>query len=167
VRSAAGEAAALRQRLGDLHRARGGHEVLSLPEAGVGDPLVLLVVDRHALADVGIEPGGNAVVGDGELEFLGDRARHGHHRHLAFPGLAQPALVGELLHVTGALTVRVRPVQGCPREARKPEQYQHQQDICSLHHLLQPLRPRSFQLQPCLWLQLAYAEQHLFHSWIS
>src|SRR2546430_3773073 len=88
-----------------LRHPHGGHEVLAVAETGGWNPLVLLVVQRHALADAGVELGGDRRLAHREGELLGDRARHGHHRHLALPGLAQPSLAREPLHVAGALAV--------------------------------------------------------------
>src|SRR5258708_18813469 len=100
-----------------FHPPQVNHEVLGVPEAGARDPLVLLVVQRHALADAGVDLRRDRGVRHGEDELLRHRARHAHHGHLALPGLAEPSLARELLHVAGTLAVGVREAQRRPGEA--------------------------------------------------
>src|SRR5262249_52986815 len=57
---------------------------------------------------------GNSVVPDGEVKFLRHSARHRDHRHLAFPGLTEPALLREFLNPASALAGGVVPVEHYP-----------------------------------------------------
>ena len=95
---------------------------------------MLLVVQRQALADAGVDLRRDGADRHREGELLGHRAGHGHHRHLTLPGLAQPPLAGELLHVAGALAVRVRPVQRQPGEPGKPADGEHEEAEEYLEH---------------------------------
>jgi len=51
-----------------------GQEVFGVTEAGAWNPLVLLVVQRHAFADAGVELGGDRWLAHREGELLGDGA---------------------------------------------------------------------------------------------
>ena len=83
------------------------------PKQEVGSP-TFFVVQRHPLAHLPVDLLGHRIVPHGELEFR-HRARHRDHRQLAFPCLADPALVRHLLQPAGALTGRVAPVRDDPR----------------------------------------------------
>src|SRR5262249_62221898 len=72
--------------------------------------------------------------------LLGCRAGERDHRHLALPGLAQPALVRELLHPAGALAVGVAPVED-EEKVRDGRQDQHRhgpEQELALHGLASP-----------------------------
>ena len=67
----------------------------------------------------------HAVIAHAEQEpFLG-RTRQVDHGKLAFPCLAEPALLGKFLDVTGPVSFGVVPVQG---EEYPADQQQHWQD---------------------------------------
>jgi hypothetical protein len=72
-----------------------------------------------------VDLGGNLVVAHGEFEDLGQAAGNGDDGHLAFPGLAQPALLGKLLHVTGPFAGRIAPVEHQPGVAGQQGQEQN------------------------------------------
>ena len=82
-------------------------EVVGLAEAVRGQPAVLRVVQPHLLADRGLQLLRHRVVAHAEVPDLRRHAAHDVHRDLAFPGLADPAALGELLHVARALAIGV------------------------------------------------------------
>src|SRR6267378_4190959 len=65
-----------------------GDPVFGVPEATGRQTFLLLIVERDAPADRLVDLLRHALVPDGESEFLGNGARHRHHRHFPFPGLA-------------------------------------------------------------------------------
>src|SRR5262249_33485484 len=77
-------------------------------EAGGRESYVLPVMQGDALAHLLVDLRGDRVVRDGEEEHLRHGAWKVGHRQLPLPGLADPALLRELLHVAGALPFRVR-----------------------------------------------------------
>ena len=94
-----------------VDRGDSSHVVARLAEAGGWQSDLLLVVQRHALAHDAVDLLGNAVLPHGEQELLRRGPGHRHHRHLAFPGLAEPALAAELLHPAGTFAVRIVPLE--------------------------------------------------------
>ncbi|WP_345533326.1 hypothetical protein [Viridibacterium curvum] len=83
---------------------------------------MLVVAQRDALADEGVDLLGDLVVAHREAEDFSRLPRQVHHGEITFPGLAQPALARELLHIACAFTVRVTPAQ------HQPDVEQAQQD---------------------------------------
>src|SRR5580765_1087664 len=65
-------------------------EVARVAEALGREPDLLLVVERDAAAHELVDLVRDRIRPYGEEELLGRRARHRYHRHLAFPGLADP-----------------------------------------------------------------------------
>src|SRR4029453_8249099 len=85
-------------------------EVLGVAEARRRQADVLFVDQLQASSDALVDLLRHGIVAHRERKLL----RHGpgqrHQRHLALPGLADPPLLGELLYIAGALTLRVAPV---------------------------------------------------------
>lgn len=75
---------------------------------------MLVIRQRDPLAHRGVDVGGDLVVAHGEGKDLRHAAGQGDDGQLAFPGLAQPALLGKLLYVAGAFAAGVAPVEGQP-----------------------------------------------------
>src|SRR5437870_408099 len=98
------------------------HEVFGLAEAASRQALVLLIGQRHPLAERRVDGRRHRVASHGEVEHLRHRAGERHHRELALPGLADPALLGKLLHVAGALALGVAPRQRGPGVEGETEQ---------------------------------------------
>ena len=91
-----------------------GDEVLSFAEAGGGDAFVLFVTEGDGAAGEVDELLGDGWVADGKLEDLGRDAGLGGHDDLTFPGLADPAFVGDFLEVAGALAGGIGVVERDP-----------------------------------------------------
>jgi hypothetical protein len=89
---------------------------------------MLLEMHCDALAEAGIDLRGDVVLRDREIKLLGHGTGHRDHGHLAFPGLADPALLGELLHETGALAGGIGPVQTEPAVAGQARDHHHQEN---------------------------------------
>src|SRR6266850_2365395 len=113
-RSGHGDAGRERDLIDDRHP---GDEVSGLAEAGGRETNLLLVVERHPLPHDLVDPLGDRLLPHREVELLGRRARHRDHGELAFPGLADPAFLRELLYPAGALAGRVAPGQDEPEVA--------------------------------------------------
>src|SRR5215469_10294991 len=86
-----------------VYRRHAGDEVLGLREATDRDPEVLFIRQRDPLAEALVDLLGDGLAGNGKGELLGDRSGHRHQGHLPLPGLADPALLGELLHIARSL----------------------------------------------------------------
>ena len=77
-----------------------GDEVFRLAEAA-RQAFVLFVLDHHFLADVFVDLIGHCIVTHGKSKFFRNRRQRGQGANLfAFPGFADPAFVGKLLHKT-------------------------------------------------------------------
>src|SRR2546430_7548106 len=98
------------------------HEVFGLAEAAGRQALVLLVRQRHPPAEGRVDECRDRVVSYGEVEHFRHRARERHHRELTLPSLADPPLLGKLLHVAGALALGVAPRQRGPGVQDETEQ---------------------------------------------
>src|SRR6185369_18003433 len=97
-----------------------------LAETTGRQPDALLVVEAHATAHHLVDLLHGALVPHGEGKLLGRRAGHRHDRHLAFPGLADPALAREFLHPARPFAGRVAPFQRGP-EVAGDQRRDHQQ----------------------------------------
>jgi hypothetical protein len=100
-----------------------GNEIFCVAEAGRWNPLVLLVMERYALTQARIDFCSGLTARDRKKELLRHGARDRYHRHLTFPGLAQPAFLGKFLHEAGTITLRVGPMKHQPRESANPKDY--------------------------------------------
>src|ERR1700728_1094324 len=87
-----------------------------------------------ALAEARIDLRGNIVLRHSKIKFLRHSAGHGDHGHLALPGLAEPALLGELLHETRAVAGGIGPVQRQPAIARQARDRHHQDNYEYFYH---------------------------------
>src|SRR5258706_2613099 len=128
---------------GFVDRADVGHEMAGVTEAGAGKSAVLLVMQHGATTHGLLDLLGDARIAHGERKDLGSGARQAHQGHLALPGLAQPALARELLHVAGALAVGIREAQRPPDPESGPhsrQQHQHHHDLEQRTHA-RPPRP--------------------------
>src|SRR6516162_6907924 len=106
-----------------LHCSDTGHVMARLTKARSRQAYLLLIMKRDAFAHDPVYLAGHHVVPDSEIEFLRYGARHGDHRHLAFPGLAKPSLLRKLLYPAGALTRGVVPVECHPEVAEDHDRY--------------------------------------------
>jgi len=98
---------------------------------------VLLVVELDAMAGVGVDLRRELVVGHREREDRRGLPGHVHHGQLTLVGLADPALLGELLHEAHALAAGVGEVErglGVEHGAEHPEH--HDGDDRALQPLL-------------------------------
>src|SRR5262249_7650327 len=84
-------------------------EVPGVPETTRGEPDLLLVVQGDAAAHQLVDVLRDGFLPYREGEFLRRCAGHGDHRHLAFPGFEDPALVRHLLPPPRAPARRVAP----------------------------------------------------------
>src|SRR5437879_1575980 len=94
-----------------FHRLHVHDEVLGVSEAARRNADVLLVRERDALAQGLVDSRGDRIDPHREVELLRHGAWDRHDGQLPFPGLTDPALLGEFLDVSRALPLRVAPRQ--------------------------------------------------------
>src|SRR5687767_1074373 len=99
--------AALRSSSRVSHRSNAVHEILRVAETA-RHSLVLLVFDYHPLAIQAIQLHGKRIGAGGKFELLRRRSGNRAQLHLAFPRLAEPSPLRNLLEVTGPLARRIR-----------------------------------------------------------
>ena len=87
---------------------------------------MLLICERHLFAGILLDQMRNRVVPDGECEDLGHRPGKIRHRQLPFPRLTDPALLGNLLDISGALARGVRVAKCNPRPQREDDYWNDQ-----------------------------------------
>src|SRR5215469_4042121 len=95
---------------------------------------------RYVVADVPAELLRNVRIAHGEQELFGIHRGNGCQNHLALIRLADPSPAGELLQQARALSVRVRPVQRQPGEARQSEDQADDYSDEDLHGSFIPVR---------------------------
>src|SRR5689334_21154408 len=110
------------------------HEVVGAAEAAGRKAIMLFVLQRNPSPVRVIDLLRTGVVPDGEDEFFRSRSGNRHHLQFPFPSLAEPPLLGKLLHESRPVPFRETPAEGSPDVEQEGTYHDDDQGDHYLYH---------------------------------